>query len=67
LEDMLRDGKREAIVTSLRLNDHDFTKAAVQLGLSDDQLRAYLMELRLVGEIDEQPSHEVLPRLMHDE
>jgi two-component system response regulator AtoC len=67
LEDMLRDVKREAIVTSLRLNDHDFTKAAAQLGLSDDQLRAYLMELRLVGEIDEQPSHEVLPRLARDE
>ncbi|HKB46566.1 MAG TPA: sigma 54-interacting transcriptional regulator, partial [Ktedonobacterales bacterium] len=67
LEDMLRDVKREAIVTSLRLNDHDFTKAAAQLGLSDDKLRAYLMELRLVGEIDEQPSHEVLPRLARDE
>ncbi len=64
---MLREVKREAIVTALRLNDHDFTRAAEQLGLSDDELRTYLIELNLVGEADEAPSHELLPRLSRDE
>jgi two-component system response regulator AtoC len=67
LDSMLREVKREAIVTALRLNDHDFARAAGQLGLSDDELRSYLMELKLVGEVDEAPSHELLPRYSRDE
>ena len=63
LEDMLRQVKREAILTAMRLNEHDFARAARQLDLSDDELRQYLMELKLLGEADEAPSHEYLPRL----
>jgi two-component system, NtrC family, response regulator AtoC len=59
LDDMLRDVKREAILTALRINDQDFAKAAAQLGLSDDQMREYLMELKLLGEMDTLPSHEL--------
>ena len=58
LDDMLHDVKREAILTALRINDQDFAKAAAQLGLSDDQMREYLMELKLLGEMDAPPSHE---------
>ncbi|HST89129.1 MAG TPA: sigma-54 dependent transcriptional regulator [Ktedonobacterales bacterium] len=58
LDDMLHDVKREAILTALRINDQDFAKAAAQLGLSDDQMREYLMELKLLGEMDALPSHE---------
>jgi len=53
LDELVRDVKREAIITSLRLNDHDYAKAAAQLGLSDDQLREYLLDLKIVGEPDQ--------------
>jgi two-component system, NtrC family, response regulator AtoC len=53
LEELVRDVKREAIVTALRLNEHDFTKAAEQLSLSDEQLREYLLDLKIVGEPDQ--------------
>ena len=63
LEDMVRQVKREAILTALRLNEHDYSRAARQLSLSDEELRQYLTELKLLGEADEVPSHEYLPRL----
>ncbi|MGZ3675844.1 MAG: sigma 54-interacting transcriptional regulator, partial [Ktedonobacterales bacterium] len=53
LEELVRDVKREAIVTALRVNDHDYTRAAEQLSLSDDQLREYLLDLKIVGEPDQ--------------
>lgn len=53
LEELVRDVKREAIVTALRLNEHDYTKAAAQLSLSDDQLRTYLLDLKIIGEPDQ--------------
>ncbi len=66
LEDMLRHVKREAILTALRLNEHDFARAAQQLSLSEDALRQYLMELKLLGEGEAVLSHEYLPRLRDD-
>jgi len=66
LDDMLRDVKREAILASLRLNDHDITSSAAQLGIDDDQMRAYLMELKLGGDLEQTPSHGVLPWLARD-
>jgi two-component system response regulator AtoC len=52
LEELVRDVKREAIITALRLNEHDYTKAANQLRLTDDQLREYVLDLKIVGEPD---------------
>ena len=66
LDEMLRDVKREAVLTALRLNDQSYSRAAEQLGISDDELRGYLVELKLVGEADEAASHEVLPRLARE-
>ncbi|HLJ80182.1 MAG TPA: hypothetical protein VKT52_01770, partial [Ktedonobacterales bacterium] len=66
LDEMLRDVKREAVLTALRLNDQDYSRAAEQLGIPDDELRGYLVELKLVGEADEAASHEVLPRLARE-
>ena len=63
LDEMLRDVKREAVQTAMRLNDHDYPRAAEQLGISSDELRGYLLEMKLIGEADEAPSHELLPRL----
>jgi two-component system response regulator AtoC len=57
LEDMLRDVQREAIEAALRLNDQDLAKAALQLGLSNEQLHRYLLELKL-GEFDRATSLE---------
>jgi DNA-binding NtrC family response regulator len=51
LDVMLREVKREAIVTALRINDHDFTRAAATLGVSDEDLRSSLAELKLMGEV----------------
>ena len=53
LDELVRDVKREAIVTALRLNDHDYIKAAAQLGLTDDQLREHVLDLKMVGEPDQ--------------
>ena len=50
LDEMLRDVKREALVTALRLNDHDDQKAAEVLGLSRESFQAYLEEVELVRE-----------------
>jgi two-component system response regulator AtoC len=61
LDDIVREVQREAIMTAWRLNDRDFPKTATQLGISEDQLRAYLMELRLLGESDPTLAHEYLP------
>jgi len=48
LDEMLRDVKREALVTALRLNDHDDERAAAALGLSSEAFKAYLEEVELV-------------------
>ncbi|MGH2514307.1 MAG: sigma-54-dependent transcriptional regulator, partial [Ktedonobacterales bacterium] len=66
LDELLRDVKREAVLTAMRLNDHDYTRAAAQLGVSGEELRGYLMELKLVGEQDETANHEVLSRLTRE-
>jgi DNA-binding NtrC family response regulator len=66
LDVMLREVKREAIVTALRLNDHDFTRAAAMLDLSDEDLRSSLAELKLMGEVDEVSIHEYAPRGSRD-
>ena len=66
LDDMLRDVKREAILTSLRLNEHDATRAATQLGLSDSTFRGYLMELKLGLEGSEVVSHVYAAPGAHD-
>ncbi len=50
LDEMLRDVKREALITALRLNDHDDQKAAAALGLSPETFRAYMAEVELVRE-----------------
>jgi two-component system response regulator AtoC len=52
LDDMQRDVKREAIITALRLSDHDPVKAASQLGISEDTLRTYMRELGLGGDAE---------------
>ena len=57
LDDMLRDLKREAILTALRLNEHDAPRAASQLGLSNDAFKGYLMELKLGLDGSEIASH----------
>jgi two-component system response regulator AtoC len=66
LAEMLRDVKREAILTALRLNDQDYSRSAAQLHLSDDEMRGYLMELKLVGDVDEATSREYVTRLTRD-
>jgi two-component system response regulator AtoC len=66
LDDMLRDVKREAVLTALRINEHDIPRAAEQLHVSDDQLRAYLVEFKLMAEPEEAPSHEVVSRLTRE-
>jgi two-component system response regulator AtoC len=50
LDEMLRDVKREALVTALRLNDHDEAKAAEALGLTPKTFQAYMEEVELVRE-----------------
>ena len=62
LEEMLRDVQKAAISAAWRINEHDFEKTATQLGISEDQLRTHLVELRLLGELDQAPVHEYLPR-----
>jgi two-component system, NtrC family, response regulator AtoC len=47
LEVMLRDVRRAALVTALRICDHDREKAATQLGLTPDQFDALWHELGL--------------------
>jgi two-component system response regulator AtoC len=62
LDEMIRDVQKAAISAAWRINDHDFEKTATQLAISEDQLRAYLVEMRLLGELDQAPAHEYLPR-----
>jgi transcriptional regulator with PAS, ATPase and Fis domain len=45
LEEMLRDVRREAIRTALRLNEYDHVKAAHQLGLSEQDFERECREL----------------------
>ncbi|HLZ22794.1 MAG TPA: sigma-54 dependent transcriptional regulator [Ktedonobacterales bacterium] len=66
LDEMLRDVKREAVQTAMRLNEQDTARAAAQLGITNHALSDYLVELKLVGEPDEAVSHEVLTRVMRD-
>ena len=66
LEEMLRDVKREAILTAMRLNDRDAISTATQLGITTEEMRGYLMELKLTGETDEAPGHEAIPRLARE-
>lgn len=66
LEDMLRDVKREAVQSALRITDHDIGRAAEQLRIPDAELREYLMEMKLGGEVEEAPSHEVASRVARD-
>jgi two-component system, NtrC family, response regulator AtoC len=47
LDDMLTDVKRQAISTSMQLNDYDWDKASDQLGISVKQLKTYVAELDL--------------------
>jgi DNA-binding NtrC family response regulator len=63
LDELLRDVQKAAIMTAWRVNDHDFNKTATALGITEDQLRAYLVDLKLLGELDQTPAHEYLPRL----
>jgi two-component system, NtrC family, response regulator AtoC len=57
LEEMLQDIKREAIETALRLNDQDLASAALQLGITGEEMRKYLLELKL-GDFDQTASPE---------
>ncbi len=66
LDEMLRDVQKAAIEAAWRINDHDFEKTATQLGISEDQLRTHLLELRLLGELEQAPAHEYLPRAHRD-
>jgi two-component system response regulator AtoC len=66
LDELLREVQRAAILTAWRLTDHDFQKAAEQLSLSEERLGAYLVELRLLGEVDQTPAHEYVPRARRD-
>ena len=50
LDEMLRDVKREALVTALRLNDHDDHKAAEALGLDTETFQTYMEDVALVRE-----------------
>ena len=50
LDEMLRDVKREALVTALRLNDHDDNKAAEALGLDTETFQTYMEDVALVRE-----------------
>jgi two-component system response regulator AtoC len=45
LEEMLRDVRREAILTALRLNEHDPVRAADQLSLTTEELERECREL----------------------
>ncbi|HEY7781109.1 MAG TPA: sigma-54 dependent transcriptional regulator [Ktedonobacterales bacterium] len=45
LEEMVRDVRREAILTALRLSDHDHERAARQLGLSVEDFERECQEL----------------------
>jgi two-component system, NtrC family, response regulator AtoC len=48
LEEMLREVKREAIEAALRINDQDIAASAHQISMPEDDLRAYLMEAKLL-------------------
>lgn len=48
LEEMLREVKREAIEAALRINDQDIAASAHQLSMQVDDLRAYLMETKVL-------------------
>jgi two-component system, NtrC family, response regulator AtoC len=45
LEDMVRDVRREAIITALRMHDHDAVKAAAQISLTVDALEDACREM----------------------
>jgi DNA-binding NtrC family response regulator len=63
LDEILREVKRETVLAALRLNDQDSERAARQIGLSEEQLRALQVELKMVPDL-EPASQEVLSRLV---
>ncbi|MGO8946433.1 MAG: sigma-54-dependent transcriptional regulator [Ktedonobacterales bacterium] len=62
LDEILREVKRETILSALRLTEGDSVRAAMQIGLSEEQFRALQIELRLAPDL-EPAGQEVLSRL----
>ncbi len=65
LDEILREVKREMLAAALRLNDGDSTRAAMQIGLTEEQFRVLQVELRMVPDL-EPAGQEVLSRLARD-
>jgi two-component system, NtrC family, response regulator AtoC len=65
LDNILREVKRETLLAALRLHDQDSEGAAMQLGLSEEQLRALQVELKMVPDL-EAAGQEVLSRLARE-
>jgi two-component system, NtrC family, response regulator AtoC len=65
LDEMLREVKREALLAALRFSDQDSERAAIQLGISQEQFRALQVELKMVLDL-EPASQEVLSRLIRE-
>ena len=65
LDEMLREVKRETLVASLHYSAGDPVRAAVQIGLSDEQFRALQVEFRMAPDL-EPAGQEVLSRVARD-
>ena len=48
LHEMLDEVKKEAVEAAMRLNDHDLPSSAHQLGISEDELKGYAVEYKLL-------------------
>jgi len=53
------------VLAALRFSDQNYRGAALQIGVSEEQFRALLVEMKMAPDL-EPASQEVLPRMVRD-
>lgn len=65
LDVILREVRRETLLAALRFSNQVNSGAALQIGVSEEQFRALLVEVKMAPDL-EPASQEVLPRMVRD-